>query len=94
MTLYKGVSLGKLFTRDISFVYIGYARINSALSKIYDEFRPTKIYFYDFKPEFCLLDRVSKREIVESVSESCGAGLVDCLDWRENEDKSNLKAHL
>ena len=61
-TLYKGVSLGKLFTRDLSFVYVGYTRLNGALSKICDEFKPAKIYFYDYRSEFGLLDENAKLE--------------------------------
>jgi len=86
-TLYKGVSLGKLFTRDLSFIYVGYARLNSALSRICDEFKPSKIYFYDYRSEFGLLDEISKLEIVDQVCQQYGIELISCVDCPKDDDK-------
>ena len=86
-TLYKGVSLGKLFARDLSFVYLGYARLSGALSKICEEFNPSKIYFYDFRSEFGLLDERSKLDIVDRVCRQFEAELIICADCPKDDDK-------
>ena len=87
-TIYNGVSLGKLFARDISFIYVSYTRLNGALSNICDEFEPKKIILYDYRSEFDFLDKISKLEIVEEVCQQHGIELInniDCPDASDNE---------
>ncbi|MDC3234550.1 hypothetical protein OBB02_00725 [Candidatus Puniceispirillum sp.] len=87
-TIYNGVSLGKLFARDISLIYISYTRLNGALSYICDEFAPKKIFLYDYRSEFDFLDEFSKLEIVEEVCQQRGIELVnstDCPDASDDE---------
>ena len=87
-SIYNGVSLGKLFARDISLVYISYTRLNVALSYICDEFEPKKIFLYDYRSEFDFLDEISKLEIVEEVCQQRGIELInsaDCPDAGDDE---------
>lgn len=79
-TIYNGVSLGKLFARDISLVYISYTRLNGALLYICDQFEPKKIFLYDYRSEFDFLDEISKLEIVEEVCQQRGIELVNSTD--------------
>ena len=85
-SIYKGVSLGKLFTRDISFVYINYTRLNAALSCICDEFKPKKVVLYDYRSEFGLLDEISKIEIVREVCQKHGVELINNADCPDASD--------
>ena len=87
-SIYNGVSLGKLFARDISLVYISYTRLNGALSYICDEFKPKKIFLYDYRSEFDFLDGKSKLEIVDEVCKQRGIELInnaDCPDRGDDE---------
>ena len=86
-SLYKGVSLGKLIVREISFVIVGYARLNGALTKICEEFKPKKVYFYNFQSEFSQLDERSILDIVDEVCCQFRAELIIFEDCSEHKDK-------
>ena len=77
---YNGVSLGQLFSRDISLVYLSYARLSAALSCMCVEFKPKKIFLYDYRSEFELLDEFSRIKIVEEVCRQHVVHLVNSAD--------------
>ncbi len=87
-TKYRGVSLGKLFVRDISYIYISYERLKQSLTNICSTYKPQQIFFYDFRSEVGLLDCQIKSELVSEICSIYGARFVDfsdCVDGNDDE---------
>jgi hypothetical protein len=87
-TLYKNVSVGKLFSRDISLILLSHKRITKSLSKLCAEFTPETIYFYDYRSEFEVLDTDEKLVILEDFCSSMDIHFVDKNDCPDAEDKN------
>ena len=87
-SIYMGVSLGRLFARDISYIYIIYTRLYEALSNIIRIFKPEKIYLFDYRSEVGLLDDKSKVLIVEEVCQKKNIEFINLIDSPNPDDES------
>lgn len=82
---YRGVSLGKLFSRDISFVYIAYSRLHYSLSFICKKYKPKEVQFLDYRAEIGILDCESKLSIVHDVCSRYDIDVKDISDCPDDD---------
>lgn len=78
-TIFRGVSLGKQFTKDVCMMLIAAERLTSALSWFCDQYRVRRIELRDIRYDLFPLDEASKRKIVESVAVPRNIEIVDRL---------------
>jgi len=83
---YRGVSLGKLFSRDISFIYTSFSRLSKSLAFFCEKYKPKDIYFFDFRSEVGMLDGKAKLSIVSNVCSEYDIGLINCSDFPAGDD--------
>jgi len=84
VTLFKGVSIGKLFTREISLVLLSCHQIKEALQWFCANFQPGEIVLFDVRTEYGLVDDTLKRRLVNDAATTFGALVDDRLDGPEN----------
>ncbi len=80
ITLFLGVSLGRLFVRDVTVFCNAFERMWHALDRLCARFRPATLELVDIRAEHDLLDGAVKRQIAAEVAERSGATLVERLD--------------
>jgi hypothetical protein len=84
VTVFQGVSLGKLFASELNKCLMNYFRLSRALKGIAQRFHPEEVVFYDFANDIDVLDQNLRREIVQRVADDLG------LRFTDGGDNSNL----
>ncbi|MGJ3259910.1 MAG: hypothetical protein ACFE0S_09925 [Rhodospirillales bacterium] len=74
---FRGVSLGKLFHSEVLFCHINAIRLERALRKLIERFRPENIQFLDFANDINVLTKDIRLFLVRSVAEEMGVGFLD-----------------
>lgn len=77
LTLFRGVSLGKMFCGEVAMCVINCLRLERALAKLIDRFQPEDVLFFDFINEFNVLDRELRVRTLQRVAATRGARLID-----------------
>lgn len=85
-TLFKGVSIGKQFVREVGLAWHAYERMRFALDKLCHRFSPEEIIVFDYRADFDLVDDDLKKHLVESVAADHGAKVTFQLDPTPPED--------
>ena len=85
-TVYKGVSLGKLFSRDISLILLSYSKLKKSLSKICEIYNPKQVYFYDYRSEFEVLGTEEKLMMLKDVCLAMNIKFYDQNDCPDGND--------
>ena len=80
LTVFHGVSLGKLSGTQVALALSNYHRIRASLLTLISRFTPKDILLYDFANDISFLDRPFRKEIIKNVVESRGLGFLDCSD--------------
>lgn len=76
-TVFRNVSLGRLFGAEMSMAMMNYYRLERALRKLFERFRPSEILFFDFTYDVNVLGVPLRKLVVETVSRDCGVAFVD-----------------
>ncbi|MCZ6848124.1 MAG: hypothetical protein O7F75_04670 [Alphaproteobacteria bacterium] len=79
VTLFRGVSLGKQFTKEAMRVYLAYRRITSALEWFCRTYKPERLLLFDCRVEDFDLNDHAKRIMVEEVARANGVAVEDRL---------------
>lgn len=77
---FRGISLGRLFTRDVSLGANAIERLWYALDRALAQFAPTEVLFYDMRAEHDLVNTNIALWIVRSLAKRYGARVVDEQD--------------
>lgn len=77
VTEFRGVSLGKCFTGEMSLCYINYYRLERSLQTILKRFSCREVVLVDYAAELNILGRTERRQIVENVCGKLGVTLID-----------------
>lgn len=80
ITLFRGVSLGKLFIRDVALGCNASERIWHALDRAIRQFSPSEIVFHDLRAEHDLLDETVRCWMVRELAARHGVRLIEKLD--------------
>ena len=78
VTLFKGVSLGKLFHNKTLFFFINTIKLQRALIMLIDRFKPDSIEFFDFAYEISVLDPKMRKILVQAIAQKKGVAFVSC----------------
>ncbi len=84
---FDGVSLGKLFVRDVSLAGNAFERLACALDRACARFRPREMVLLDMRAELDLVDAIQKRQIAAEACARHGIELIDRLAAPEPGDK-------
>ena len=76
-TIFRGVSLGRLFGGEMTMALVNYHRLSRSLKTLISKFSPEEIWFYDFKYEINHLNIDLRRKLVSSITEKFGLKLID-----------------
>jgi len=68
MTLFKGVSIGKQFSKEIARVYLTHLRLSNALQWFVETYRPDRILLFDFRVEQYRLPHLATLSLVKDVA--------------------------
>jgi len=79
-TKFHSVSLGKLFATETGVIAAGYMRLDQALRKLIEIYKPKEIVFYDYRIDLNILPLEIKRYIVESAAADYDITLIDKFD--------------
>ena len=79
-TLFRGVSLGRKFVRQISVVIADYEIKKRALEVLTERFGPSQYIYFDYRTDDDFLDDSNRFSIVCSVAERFGIDVVDRRD--------------
>lgn len=77
LTLFRGVSIGKIFSGEISMCLMNYYRLDRAIRNLIERFNPTDIMFFDYLNEISVLERAERRKIVEKACLDLSVGFED-----------------
>jgi hypothetical protein len=99
MTLFHGVSLGKLFCSDIAMGLMNFHRIKRSLVSLIKRFRVEEIVYFDFASDITVLDLEMRKGVVHDIvekqglrfSDRSGANADDRLSMSEN--PTTLRGH-
>ena len=80
VTLFRGVSLGKLFIRDVAMGCNAFERIWYALDRAIRRFGPAELVLYDLRAEHDLLDESVKIWMVGELAKQHKVRLISCSD--------------
>ncbi len=80
VTLFRGVSLGRKFVRQVSLVIADYEIKKHALEVLTERFGPEEYIYFDYRTDDDFLDDVDGFSIVCSVAENFGINVVDRRD--------------
>ncbi len=86
ITLFRGVSLGRLFTRDVTLACNAFERIWHALDRALETFAPKEIVLHDLRAEHDLLDDTTALWLARELAKRHGARLVERPDAPANGD--------
>lgn len=84
---FHGISLGRLFTRDVSLGANAIERLYYALSRAIAQFQPKELVFLDMRSEHDLLDTKITFWIVQSLAKRYGVQVVDNRDIPRKGDR-------
>ncbi len=87
LTIFHGVSLGKLAGTQVAQALMNYYRIKESLLSLISRFNPEDILFYDFVNDISFLDRPFRKEIIKKVVESQDLDFLDCSDEIHDSDQ-------
>lgn len=76
-TVFRNVSLARLFSPEISMFLRNYYRLDRALRKLIDRFRPEEIWFFDFIYDVNVMSVSVRKLLVEEVARDRKVALVD-----------------
>lgn len=86
MTVFHGISLGRLFTRDVTLACNAFERIWHALNRALERFTPGEVIFHDLRAEHDLLDGAVALWLVRDIAGRHGARLIEQPDVPVNGD--------
>lgn len=76
-TVFRGVSLGRLFGAELSMATMNYYRLERALRKLIEKFKPGEILFYDFIYDVNLLSLEMRSNLARAIAGECGVRFED-----------------
>lgn len=79
LTLFDGVSLGKMFNQYGTMCLINFHRMHNAISRLIDMFSPEEVVFYDFMNDVNIMSRPLRVKLVQDVAEARGLTFTDAL---------------
>lgn len=77
LTLFRGVSLGKVFCGEMTMCLISYLRLTRSLTMLIKRYRPNEIEFFDLMNEYNVLDRTLRKMTLETVARENGVKFID-----------------
>lgn len=77
VTLFRGVSLGKLLTGDCSMALINFARMDRSLAVLAERFAAREFIFFDYSNEISTLGGEQRRALVRGLAEERGLAFTD-----------------
>lgn len=80
ITLFRGVSLGKMFNRQMDIFRHGFLRIWHALDRACEQYQPDTLEFYDIRAEYDYLDEEGKKDLVSSIAVKHHLNFIDHQD--------------
>ena len=85
LTLFKGVSLGKQFSREMGMIMVNSLRLEHSLKGLVDRFNPRDIIFFDYADELNFLGSALRKKIVNAFCEKMGLAFFDRSDETRRE---------
>ena len=76
-SLYRGVSIGRLFGAEISMAQINYYKLERFLVLLIERFSPKEILFFDFKFDVNMLDAGTRQWVVQSLAAQYDVRVID-----------------
>ena len=80
LTLFRGVSLGRLFTRETSLLGLSWHQMSRSLDWLGRRVRAETWTLSDIRTEFGLVDADTKRDLISRAAGRAGSRFVDTLD--------------
>ncbi len=80
VTLFKGISIGKQFIREVGLALLYHEHMRFALDKLCKTFSPREIVVYDYRADFDLIDDNLKKPLIDSVVGKLGIKVIYRLD--------------
>jgi hypothetical protein len=84
-TLFRGVSLGKLFNNEMSLIVRSYNRFWISLDRTCASYEPKRIEFYDIRGDMNQLDEGMKTHLVTDVADRYGIEVIDFGNRRSDD---------
>lgn len=85
-TLFRGVSLGRLFSRELSLVIMERERLSRALDALIARYSPDELVFFDFRAEHSVIDADGRLGLVAERAQAYGIGVTDRSDPPDGDD--------
>jgi hypothetical protein len=85
ISLFHGVSLGKQFNKQLSWLRHGYLQLWHALDRACKRFKPAVLVYHGVRVDFDCLDEYAKLALVSNISEKNGLQLITA----ENQETSD-----
>lgn len=93
-TIFRNVSLGRLFGAEMNMAIMNYHRLHRALASLIKRFDPEEVQFVDFRYDVNHLSRALRRYTVRSTCEKFGVRFSDASNTEEqNDHKSNVSIY-
>jgi len=80
LTVFRGVSLGRLFARELSLLVMERSRLIRAIESLIERFQPDTIVYLDFRAEHSVMDSQGRLDTVRQSAERCGLVVEDKSD--------------
>lgn len=79
-TIFHGVSLGRLFARELSLMIMERQRLVRSLGLLIERFDPKAISYFDFRAEHSVMDEQARLGVVREYAEKSGLTVEDLND--------------
>lgn len=86
-TLFRGVSLGCRFSREIGLVVMERERLARALAALIERYRPEEVVYVDFRADHSVLDAGERFALVAEIAAAHGVAAVDRRDPPAGDDE-------
>lgn len=80
MTLFRDVSLGRKFSRDLTLLLVEFRRLRRYVSSLIKSYKPEQVVFLGCELEMTLLDRQGCLELVQETAAGAGVSFIDRSD--------------
>lgn len=77
LTLFNGISLGRKFAKEISFVMADIARLDRIFRALITRFEPLEIVYFDCKTDTGYLGYTYRVSLIETICSDCGVGFLN-----------------
>lgn len=76
-SLFKSISLARLFGPEVAFFLRNYYRLDRSLRKLCEQFQPEELWFFDYIYDISVISAPLRKRLAETIGQEMGISFVD-----------------